>query len=99
MQHGPLMRTFAGVAWLGLVVGCAGGGQPPTPPSDTMAGLTSIDISPSTVALISSGPAVSSQFAATGHFNDGHSADITALVAWALDDYTIGAIDKGQFVS
>jgi hypothetical protein len=90
------MRSLAAVA-LGLVVGCgvqrggsvsggggAGGvdaGPPPVP------GLTALEISPPQTTLYVSSSMTSEQdFTALGHFADGSSRDVTAMVGWTLDD-------------
>jgi hypothetical protein len=60
--------------------------------------LTSIDISPATASLVTTGgtPAALS-FTATGHFSDGHSEDISTSVAWSLSDPGVGTIAAGAF--
>ena len=78
----------------GLTVGCAGvkpmtgpgGGTGGSIVPPSIPGLVSIDVSPPSQAvnLMASGSALSAtaSFTALGHFQDGHTDDVTARVGW-----------------
>ncbi len=91
------LSVLAGAALSTLSFGCAGvknpagpnggggsGGMVVAPP---IMGLTSIDISPpsQTILLQANGTALSGSttYTATGHFDDGHTEDVTARVGWS----------------
>jgi len=90
------LLVLAGAATGSLAAGCAGvktdttggGGGAGSGGSvgPAIAGLQSIDVSPGsqTVPLTASGSALSgsASFTATGHFDDGHTEDITSKVGW-----------------
>lgn len=53
--------------------------------------LTSIDVSPASVTLVSS---ATWQFTATGNYSDGSSQDISTIVTWSCDDTSAGFISS-----
>lgn len=61
--------------------------------------LTAIDVSPASVSLTTTGggAAATQQFTATGHFADGHTENISTLVAWSVSDPGIGSVASGAF--
>src|SRR6185312_14868102 len=61
--------------------------------------LTSIDVSPSTISLVTTGggAVATQQFTATGHFSDGHSEDISTTTGWSLSDVGVGTVTSGAF--
>ncbi|HEX6835493.1 MAG TPA: hypothetical protein VF334_02915, partial [Polyangia bacterium] len=61
--------------------------------------LTSIDVAPPSVSLTTTGggAAATQQFTATGHFADGHTEDLSTLVAWSVSDPGIGSVTSGAF--
>ena len=102
------MRMFAVFALLLAVGGCHASSSAPTdlasaPAVDfgsTIPGLMSIDVSPPTASLTTSNGAVAQQaFTATGHFEDGHSADVTSKVTWTLADSDLGSFTSGNFTA
>ncbi len=63
-------------------------------------GLASIDVTPANASFtIVNGAPASGDFVATGHFQDGHLADVTAQVGWSLADGGLGTVDKGHYTS
>ncbi len=96
-----MMRTSLVLAL--ALVGCGpdsrGGGNHPDGGSGG-ATLTSIDVSPPSVSLTTTGggAAATQQFTATGHYADGHTADVSTLVAWSVSDPGIGSVTSGAFV-
>ncbi|HEY7955363.1 MAG TPA: hypothetical protein VII38_08720 [Polyangia bacterium] len=105
------MRNLTFIALLGWsLIGCGpssgtGGKHDLGPGGDggtggPIPGLMSIDIAPPMVALtVSNMTAATADFTATGHFMDGHTADITAALSWSLADGGIGSMDHGHFTS
>ncbi len=63
-------------------------------------GLVSIDVEPANQILVISGttPATSA-YTATGTFKDGHTADITSQVMFAIGDGTLGSFSGAAFTS
>ncbi len=77
--------------------------SPSTPshgPGGSIDGLLSIDIQPANQTLVIDGttPATSG-YKATGTFKDGHTADVTALVAFAVTDAALGSFAGAAFTS
>ena len=63
-----------------------------------LVGLVSIDVSPPTATLTTTNGAVSQQaYTALGHYQDGHSADVTAHVTWSLADADLGTFAGAMF--
>jgi hypothetical protein len=63
-------------------------------------GLKSIDVTPPNLTLVIDGMTAATQsYHASGHFNDGHTEDITSRVAFALGDGTLGTFSGNAFVS
>ena len=79
-----LSASCAGVKNPSLNGSGGSGGTVVTPP---IPGLTSIDVSPpsQTILLTASGTTLSgtATYTATGHFDDGHTEDVTARVGWS----------------
>src|SRR2546430_17337656 len=75
-----------------LLVGCGPGQGLVGNPND-LKGLISIDVMPpmATIAATGTTPGAA-DFTATGHFTDGHSADLTSKVAWSLADSSFGTV-------
>jgi WD40 repeat protein len=70
--------------------------MPPAGPTDPLAGLSAVTISPADASLtVMGGAAANTAFTATGLFADGHSADVTSLVTWSLANSTLGTINGG----
>src|SRR3954463_13386907 len=61
--------------------------------------LTSIDIAPATVSLVTTvgGATAAQQFMATAHYSDGKTADVSASVGWSLSDPGVGTVTNGAF--
>ncbi len=92
-----VLPILAGAALSTLSFGCAGVKAPGGPTGGagsggtvvgpTIKGLTSIDVSPpsQTIVLATSGNSLSgsAMYTATGHFDDGHTEDITNQVGWS----------------
>ena len=92
------LPVLAGAALSTLSFGCAGvkapgapnsgsGGSSGTVVGPSIKGLVSIDVSPPTqnILLQASGAALTgmASYTATGHFDDGHTEDITSQVGWS----------------
>ncbi|MCE9576674.1 MAG: hypothetical protein K8W52_26240 [Deltaproteobacteria bacterium] len=74
-----------------LLVACGSKGGGGSPDANPLAGVTSIAVTPAdqTLTIASSAPA-SSTYVATATFADGHSADVTAIATFAIDDPSLG---------
>ncbi|HEX8953575.1 MAG TPA: hypothetical protein VF945_17080, partial [Polyangia bacterium] len=74
-----------------------GGGHPPD--GGSVGTLTSIDVSPPSASLTTTGggAVATQQFVATGHFSDGRTEDLTSMVSWTLSDNGIGSVSTGAF--
>jgi hypothetical protein len=78
-----------------LIAACGG-----NPGDDSLDDLVSIEISPPDQTLvIVEGQAATSTYTAMGRFADGHVADITPHVAFALEEYTLGVFDAARLTT
>ncbi len=77
----------------------AGGGKP-TPTPGPLDGLQTIEVMPATATLATNnGASATADFAAIGHYLDGHTTDVTALVGWSLSDASLGTLASGHYTS
>jgi hypothetical protein len=94
MQRLTQLNLVAGMVLLGCGVertpngsGGSGGGGTPQGPA-----LTAIDVSPRDVTLyVSSSSTGMQDFTALGHYSDGSTQDLTQLVAWTIEEPSLGA--------
>ena len=103
MHYARGMMRSPGLLLVLTVVGCAGSTpQNGSPDAGVVAidGLKSIDIAPKSASLaVINGTTPTQQFTATGHFADGHTADVTKSLQWSLSDPGLGGIGAGLFAS
>jgi hypothetical protein len=99
---GLLLRLCVIGCVIGGTIGCAGSPQNNNHDAGPVAidGLQRIEIAPASASLtVTDASAPTQQFTATGHFADGHTADVTQQLQWTLSDATLGGIGGGLFTS
>src|SRR5262245_37980511 len=74
------------------------GGRPDAP--GVPPGLQTIEVQPNDITLTFQGDTpVSQTYTAIGHFQDGHTEDITGLVSFLIDNITLGSFQDNVFTS
>ncbi|MCU1281546.1 MAG: tolB protein precursor [bacterium] len=96
----------AGLVGAGLVAAVAGcgpdtrtGNHPDGGGGSGGGALTSIDITPATASVVVNGGSATAaqKFVATGHFTDGHTADVSSTIGWSISDPGLGSVTSGAF--
>jgi hypothetical protein len=89
----------------GIVVGKHNGSATITATTQGISGSTTLMVSSGTLSSITISPTSPSipnhtkqQFVATGHYTDGSSSDITAIVSWTSSSTAVASISNGPFI-
>lgn len=81
---------FSSMVLAAVLTACGGAGSsgPPT--------LSSISVAPATIQVIAG---LTQPLAATGHYSDGHTADLTSTASWASSQTVTATVSSGGVVT
>ena len=101
-MHAQISRGVLAIVLCGcsspLTIGRQSDSNPDLSMPGTLDGLSSIEVTPgSAQVVVTNGTSPATDFVATGHYQDGHTADITGLVIWSIDDATLGLVASGHY--